>query len=210
MERVQVGTYQRAAEALQLREPYSDDDLNAAAARYEADYGIPLVRPDEEDENGHPTSKFARRLAAFDFGSTGVVADPMVVKKELLSLLELAKKRGGLHRLAERERKAVHECQTALGLPLSDFAKSKAEARKPAQIAADAEAAYKSIQKRAAGFKERLEAVREMEDVATLQIFADRDPSDEVQLVAAKRLQEIEIAKVDVLELAREAVKKLD
>jgi hypothetical protein len=191
---IQPGTYQRAAEALCLPEPYSDDDLDRAARLYEETHGIPLVRPGEEDENGHPNEKFAKRLAKFKFTPVAALAaDPAVTKKELLSILEIAKRKGGVAHLSQREKLQLHECQEALGLQKTDFVKA---ARTPKQIADDAAEMFASVVASAESYQERIEAVQAINDRATLILFAENDASEDVREVAMRKVQDLEVAAI--------------
>lgn len=191
---VQVGQYQLATEVLRLDEPFSDDDVQRAADAYESTYHVPLVRPGEYDpETLVPNKKFLARLKNFaDPADAGVTGDPAVARRELRKLLVIAKKKG-LANLTDREKAGIHENQKALGLPLMDF---KAKQRSAKQIVDQAQERYADIQTNAITFQERLDAIKAIADVTTLQLFAEHDKSEEVRDAAFERIKELELAGV--------------
>lgn len=191
-------SYQRAVEVIRLQEPFSDDQLNEAADLWEREYGAPLVRQHEEDEEGHPTPAFRKRAREFvNNSTTGIVADPEVHRRELRKLLEFARKKG-VGKLTERERAAIHENQKALKLPLMDFS-SKTVKRSPKEINDAASTTYAQIVQGSATYKERAVAVRALDDVTTLQLFVELDKSEEVREIAQQRIEQVELAKVPEL-----------
>lgn len=194
--------YQRAIEVIRLQEPFSDEQLNEAADAWEREYGAPLVRPHEENSEGHPNAEFRKRVAAFVNTSTvGIVADPEVHRKELRKLLEVIRKKG-LKNMPVRElaavKAAVHENQKALGLPLMNF-DDKQVRRSPKEINEAASTTYAQIVRGSATYKERLTAVRALDDITTLQLFVELDKSEDVREVAQRRIEEVELRKVPEL-----------
>lgn len=191
---LRAGDYQTAAEALCLQEPYSDSDLNEAADRYETAHGIPLIRPHEAGPDGAPNGDFEKRLKKFNFkaAETGLAGDPEVHRKELRKLLDILKRKGAAN-LSQRERAAIHENQKALGMPLSDFTVVQ---RTSKEIAKAAEQAYLHIQKHSTTYIDRLAAIKSIDDMATLQLFAEMDKSEEVREAAMERIKALEMAQI--------------
>jgi hypothetical protein len=197
---VQLGDYQLAVEALQLVEPYSDDDVNAAADEYEELHGIPLIRPHEADVDGRPTPAFAKRISRFKIGGkdNGLVADPEVFRKELRVLFDLARKKGWSG-LSQQERDAFHENQRALGLPLTDF---NSDQRSPKAIVEEAQRTFKHVQKHSTTYIDRMSALVGIEDLTTLQLFVEHDKSEDVREAAVKRIEQLRLQYIPETEQA--------
>lgn len=190
-----AGNYQRATEVFEadLGDSYSDEDVTRMVAGYESTYGQAIIGPGDVDEDGNLTAAFKRRAKKLSTEPVEVLSmDPHLARRALAKAIAAARVKG-YEKLTKNEIAVIHELQTSLGIQLTDFTVKFKTAK---QIAKEAQAAYAEAQQLDT-FKERLEVVDKCDDAATLDLFAQFDPSEEVREAALERIAALGLAAIE-------------